>query len=57
MFLNTMRLLVTYVGQHFRKHLSEIRYKKGRPSSGPSRVEALEQLFNVDALNTEGGVQ
>jgi hypothetical protein len=38
-------------------HLSEMRYKKGRPSSGPLREESLEQLFNVDALNTEGGVQ
>jgi hypothetical protein len=38
-------------------HLSEMRYKKGRPSSGPLRVESLEQLFNVDALKTEGGVQ
>ena len=33
------------------------RYKKGRPSSGPVREDSLEQLFNVDALNTEGGVQ
>jgi len=31
-----------------------MRYKKGRPSSGPLREESLEQLFNVDALNTEG---
>jgi len=38
-------------------HLYEMRYKKGRPSSGPLREESLEQLFNVDALNTEGGVQ
>jgi hypothetical protein len=33
------------------------RYKKGRPSSGPVREDSLEQLFNVDALNTEGSVQ
>jgi hypothetical protein len=38
-------------------HLYGMRYKKGRPSSGPLREESLEQLFNVDALNTEGGVQ
>ena len=33
------------------------RYKKGRPHSGRSKEESLEQPFNVDALNTEGGVQ
>src|SRR5262249_56591707 len=38
-------------------HSSEMRYKKGRPSSGPLREESLEQPFNVGALNKEGGVQ
>jgi hypothetical protein len=46
---------------HFEPRLMSVlygmRYKKGRPSSGPLREESLEQLFNVDALNTEGGVQ
>jgi hypothetical protein len=32
------------VGSEF--HKSEMRYKKGRPSSGPLRVESLEQQFN-----------
>ena len=37
--------------------VSVIRYKKGRPSSGPVREDSVGQLFNVEALNTEGGVQ
>jgi len=37
--------------------ISDLRYKKGRPSSGPLREDSLEQPFNVGALNTEGGVQ
>src|SRR5262249_15981746 len=45
------------ISPHTRISVGVLRYKKGRPSSGPVREDSLEQLFNVDALNTERGVQ